>query len=263
LTLRTRVVLAGAVVGLYAGMATLSGHLSIIARGPVLDGLGPTQPYRWVKPPPSLASTNQPPSPSVFTAKFTKNGLPGKVFVTGDGQAILSVPSQAFPPHSEDTAVALTFTPVDPGTLGPLPGGRQPFGNAYHLTAVYQPSGAPAPEPAAPIDLVLLYPVTPNLHAATHSVYASRDGTSWTALKGTDAPAAQTAEGKFGELGYAVVGGLPAPLPSPTTGGTGGGGDGLRTIALVVAACMLLIGIGLLIRTRTPRDPPERPDEAA
>jgi hypothetical protein len=254
--------LACAVVGLYAGLAALSGHLSPIARSPLLDGLGPTQPYRWVKPPPSLASTNQPPSPSVFTAKFTKNGYPGKVFVTSDAQVILSVQSKAFPPHAGDTAVALTLTPVDPGTLGPLPDGRQPFGNAYRLTAVYRPSGAPAPAPSPPIDLVLLYPVTPNLHAATHSVYASPDGTSWTALQGTDAPAAQTAEGKIGELGYAVVGGLPAPFPTPTTGGTAGGGDGVRTVALVVAVCMLLIGIGLLVRTRTPRDPPERPDEA-
>ena len=42
---------AALVVGLlcataYVGLATLSGHLSPLARGPLLDGIGPPQDYR-------------------------------------------------------------------------------------------------------------------------------------------------------------------------------------------------------------------------
>ena len=32
----------------YAGLAALSGHLSPLARGPLLDGIGPPQDYRCV-----------------------------------------------------------------------------------------------------------------------------------------------------------------------------------------------------------------------
>jgi hypothetical protein len=249
--LRTRIVVAGSVVGLYVGLAAVSGHLSPAARGPLLDGLGPAQPYRWVNPPASLASTNQSPPVGTFVAKFTKNGLQGQVFVSGDAQATVIVPNDAFPPHSHDDAVVLTLTPVDPATLGALPDGRVAFGNAYRLTAAYRPSGAPAPPPAAPIDLVLLYPVTPDLHAATHTVFDSTDGTTWNALKGTDAPSVQQAEGKTGHLGYAAVGGGLAPTPSATSaGGTSSGASSTNTIALAIAASILLVGIGLLLRSR-------------
>lgn len=251
MTRRTRVVVAASAVGLYVGLAALSGHLSPTARGPLLDGLGPAQPYRWVNPPASLASTNQAPSVGRFVAKFTKNGLQGQVFVSGDAQATVIVPSGAFPPRANDDAVVLTLTPLDPTTLGSLPQGRVAFGNAYHLTASYRPSGTPAPQPAGAIDLVLLYPVTPDLHSATHAVYASIDGKTWSALKGTDAPSVQQAEGKIEYLGYAVVAGALAPTPSPSsTGQTSGGGTSSRTVLLAFAVSVLLVGIGLLLRSR-------------
>ena len=243
--------MAAGVVGLYAGLAAVSGHLSMTARGPLLDGLGPAQPYRWVNPPASLASTNQSPSVGTFVVKFTKNGLQGQVFVNGDAQATVIVPNGAFPAHGHDDAVVLTLTPLDPATLGSLPDGRVAFGNAYQMTAAYRPSGAPAPQPAAPIDVVLLYPVTPDLQSATHSVYASIDGKAWSALKGTDAPSVQQAEGKTGQLGYRVVAGVLASTPStPSAGGTPSNGTSSQTVLLILAASVLLVGIGLLLRSR-------------
>jgi hypothetical protein len=254
---RTRVVVAASTIGLYVGLAALSGHLSPAARGPVLDGLGPLQPYRWVNPPASLAPTNKAPSVGTFVARFVKGGLQGQVFVNGDGQATVIVPKNAFPANGRDIAVVLTLTPVDPATLGPLPDDNVAFGNAYRLTAAYRPSGERAPSPAAPIDLVLLYPVTPDLHAATHAIYGSNDGKTWSALPGTDTPTVQQVEGKIGHLGYAAIGGVLAPVPSVTSTGTSSGGDtSVRTILLAVAASVLLVGIGLLLRTRGGGTPP-------
>src|SRR5205807_9155281 len=50
------------VVAIYLGLAALSGHLSLFARRPMLDGgPGVIQPYRWVSPPPGLEKTNRRP----------------------------------------------------------------------------------------------------------------------------------------------------------------------------------------------------------
>ncbi len=238
-------------MGLYAGLAALSGHLSPTARGPLLDGLGPSQPYRWVSPPAWLASTNQQPAVGTFVAHFKKNGLQGQVFVTCDAQATVIVPSGAFPPHERDTAVVLTFTPVDPAALGPLPAGQAPFGNAYRITTAYRPSGAPAPAPSRPIDLILLYPDTTGHRSAVHTVSTSADGSTWTTLKGTDTPVVQETEGKTGSLGYAVVSGQMVATTSPAgPDGATGNGTSPATIVLVIAVCVFLVGTGVLFRGR-------------
>ncbi len=248
---RPRVVVAVCALGLYVALAALSGHLSPTARGPLLDGLGPSQPYRWVNPPAWLASTNQQPAVGTFVAHFKSNGLQGQVFVTGDGQATVIVPSDAFQPHGRDTAVVLTFTPVDPATVGPLPAGQAASGNAYRIAAAYRPSGAQAPAPSRPIDVILLYPDTAQHRSASHTVCISADGTGWTTLKGTDTPSVQEAEGKTGSPGYAVVSGRLLATSSPD-GSSGGAGNGTSpaTIVLVIAACVLLVGLGLLFHSR-------------
>ena len=253
---RRRIVVAVCAMGLYVGLAALSGHLSPTARGPLLDGLGPSQPYRWVNPPGWLASTNQQPAVGTFVAHFKKNGLQGQVFVTGDAQATVIVPGGAFPPHGRDTAVVLMFTPVDPAALGPLPAGGAPFGNAYRIAAAYRPSGAQAPAPSRPIDLILLYPDTTGHRSAVHTISTSADGSTWTTLKGTDTPAVQEAEGKTGSLGYAVVSGRLLATSSPDgSDGATGNGTSPATIVLVIAVCVLLVGVGLLFRSRSGAEP--------
>ena len=44
------------IVTLYLAGAAVSGRASILARRPLLDGLAPPTPYRWVNPPPDLAA---------------------------------------------------------------------------------------------------------------------------------------------------------------------------------------------------------------
>ena len=240
------------VVAAYAGLAAFSGHLSPLARGPLLDGIGPPQAYRWVNPPADLAATNQPPATGEFHIPLDPKGSRPEVFVTSDNQVTIVVPSKAFAKQEGQIEVRLSVDPIDPATLDSPGTEVTVFGNAYQLTAFYRPSGDPA-SLALPMDLILLYPVTTNLHAATHQLLTSPDGTAWQQQEGSDSLAAQQAEGPMPELGYVLVGGKGAASLSASPAG-GGGGSSTTAIALIVAAaCLGLVGIGLLLRGRESR----------
>lgn len=247
---RRRVLVAGlAGVVVYAALAALSGQLSPLARGPLLDGLGPPQPYRWVNPPPDLASTNQPPSSGVFHVPLDANGSRPEVFVTSDNQVTVVVPHGAFEPRAGQIEVALSVDPLDPATLSSPGAALTIFGNAYRLQARYQPSGTAA-SLALPLDVVLLYPVTTNLHAATHQLYTSSDGQTWTKQDGSDALSQQQAEGPMPALGDVLVAGTAGPSPV-TPAPAGSSGSSTTTIVLIViAACIGLMGLGFIVRGR-------------
>jgi hypothetical protein len=247
---RRRVLAIGlAVLVGYVSLAAFSGRLSPLARGPLLDGLGPPQPYRWVSPPPDLTSTNQPPSSGVFQVPLDKNGSRPEVFVTSDNQVTIIVPASTFDLRPGQTKVSLSVDPIDPATLSPVGEQLTVFGNAYRIHAEYEPSGDTAP-PATPLDVVLVYPVTPNLHASTHQLYVSTEGTAWQEQKGADSAAQQQAEGPMPELGYVVVAGKESPAPiSPSPAGSSGTNT-TSIVLIVVAVCVGLVGIGLLVRGR-------------
>ena len=138
-------------IAAYVALAALSGHLSPLARGPLLDGIGPPQAYRWVSPPPDLASGNQPPSSGVFHVPLDPNGSRPEVFVTSDNQATVVVPKDAFDGKPGQIEVTLKVDPLDPATLTSPGKHLTIFGNAYRMQATYQPSGDEAPL-ALPLD---------------------------------------------------------------------------------------------------------------
>jgi hypothetical protein len=76
--------------GLYAALAALSGSISPLARGPLLDGLAPVN-YRWVAPPPELESTNQQPTSGTFSLQLGPDGVKSKVVFTSDNQVTVIV----------------------------------------------------------------------------------------------------------------------------------------------------------------------------
>ena len=78
------------IAGLYAALAALSGSISPLARGPLLDGLAPVN-YRWVAPPPELESTNQQPTSGTFPLQLGKDGVKSKVVFTSDNQVTVIV----------------------------------------------------------------------------------------------------------------------------------------------------------------------------
>jgi hypothetical protein len=232
----------------YAGLAALSGHLSPLARGPLLDGIGPPQDYRWVDPPPDLAANNKPPSSGVFHIALRPDGSEAATPVTSDNQVTVIVPQGAFAKRAGQIEVTLAVDPVDPATLGSPGIGVSIFGNAFRLEATYQPSGDRA-RLVLPLDAVMIYPVTPNLHAAVHQLYTSPDGQTWTAQQGSDSLAQQQAEGPVPELGYVMVAGEAGASPVTPSGGSGGSSNA-AIILIVLAACVGLIGLGLIVRGR-------------
>ncbi len=248
---RRRIIAAGAVaVVVYTALAGLSGRLSPLARGPLLDGIGPPQAYRWVNPPPDLASTNQQPSSGVFHVPLDANGSRPEVFVTSDNQVTVIVPKGAFDLKAGQIEVTLSVTPLDPAKLSSPGKALTLFGNAYRLKAAYQPSGD-AVSLASPLDLVLLYPVTTNLHAATHQLYTTTDGKTWTKQAGSDSLAQQQAEGPMPSLGDVLVAGeAGASTVTPASPSSGASKSGTFIVLIVVAACVGLMGLGLIVRGR-------------
>lgn len=244
-----RAAAAGVVVAsLYLGLAALSGGLSPLARRPLLDGTAPVPPYRWVTPPPELAETNVPPTPGIFTLPLTERGSRPEVLTTDDAQATLILSAGAFEPAPGQDQVRLTVTPTDPAAIG-APDELFALGNAYRLDATYEPGGDPVPEQLdEPLEVILVYPLTPNAHTTTRSVAFSPDGQSWTTSEGTDSPAIQQTEGPVDILGFVVAAADQAPVEVPAA--DAGSSTTLGVALLVGAVCAALVGVGLLLRGR-------------
>jgi hypothetical protein len=238
-----------AVVAAYAALAAWSGSLSPLARGPLLDGVGPVN-YRWVAPPPELEATNQPPSSGRFRLPLGRQGVGTQVVFTSDSQVTVVIDEGSIGPAPRERIAELLVDPVDPAEIAPPGGDLAPFGNAYSFDARFRPSGDPVPGLDRPIQVILVYPATSTLHATSHDIMFSPDGETWEALETTDSPAQQQAQADVPGLGFVVVAGVPAPF---TPGPGGGGGEGTPPVAialLVAAGVVLLIGVGLLIRSR-------------
>jgi hypothetical protein len=242
-TVRSRALRAGLAVALvYAATAILSGHLSPLSRGPLLDGLAPPTAYRWVEPPPELAATNQKPTPGTFTVKLGNDGSKTAVFTTDDAQVTVILPEGSFADAEGQRIVEVTVEPLAGATAHPDDPLRV-VGNVYRVEAAYQPSGAAA-KLANPAGVVIVYPPLANDHGG-HSIIWSRSGERWKALDTDDLPSIQQAGADVDELGYLSVAGQPA---SPTGSGTSGGGSSVATIAIVVALIVLAVVAAVLLR---------------
>ncbi|MET0799869.1 MAG: hypothetical protein ABWZ53_01685 [Actinomycetota bacterium] len=238
------------IVALYAGLAAWSGRLSPLARGPLLDGLGPVN-YRWVSPPPELASTNQEPSSASAELPLGPGGVGTQVVFTSDSQVTVVVEEGSIGSSEGQDAVELRVDPVDPAILRAPGDGLAVFGNAYRIRATYRPSGEPIRRFDPPIDVIMVYPATATLHANEHDLLWSADGRSWEPLETNDSPGQQQAEAPVPGRGYVLVAGVPAPTtPSPSGTGDEGATPPLAVALLVAAGAALLIGVGLLIRTK-------------
>jgi hypothetical protein len=243
-TVRSRALGAGlAVVLVYAATAILSGRLSPLSRGPLLDGLAPPTAYRWVKPPPELAATNQKPTPGTFTVKLGKDGSKTAVFTTDDAQVTVILPEGSFADAEGQRSVQVTVDPLA-GAIANPDDPLHVVGNVYLVEATYQPSGDAA-KLANPANVVIVYPLLANDHGS-HAIIWSRTGERWKALETDDLPSIQQAGADVDELGYLSVAGQPA---SPTAGsGTSGGGSSVATIAIVAGLIVLAAIAAVLLR---------------
>jgi hypothetical protein len=243
---RTALLAGIGIVVLYLAGAALSGQASLLARRPLLDGLAPPVPYRWVKPPPDLAASNKPPASLRFEVEIDAAGSRLGAFSTSDGQVNLVLGEDAVPARPGQTSVAVAIEPVDPATLGPVPSGLVVAGNAYRVQASYRPSGARVDALGGRSSVGLVYPLlaTPVANPAGHVVLVSADGRGWEELPSTDTPGVHQVSAGLDRTGYVV-----AAVPPGTGTGSRGGGRG-RVLLLATAAAAVLVLAAVLLRRR-------------
>ena len=242
MTARSRALGAGVAVALvYAATAIVSGHLSPLSSGPLLDGLAPPTAYRWVKPPPELAATNQKPSPGTFRVKLGNEGSKTAVFTTDDAQVTVILPEGSFADAEGQRSVQVAVDPLA-GAIAHPDAPLHVVGNVYLVEATYQPSGDTA-KLANLATVVIVYPLLANDHGS-HSIIWSRSAERWKALDTDDLPSIQQAGADIDELGYLSVAGQPA---SPTAG-PGTSGSSVATIAIVAGLIVLASVAAVLLR---------------
>jgi hypothetical protein len=237
---RRSVVAAGAVVvSLYLIGAAVSGRLSPFARGPLLDGLAPVAPYRWVDPPANLADTNKQPTPGRFELSFRVGTIGGGAFQTPDAQVIMIVPHDAFAPKAGQDSVVITVKPVAPSGLSSPPASDVLLGNVVQIQAAYQPSGERISKPKRPIEVALVYPFVAS-DSGEHLMLESSGG-GWETIKATDHVASAQIMGSISDFGDVAAAGkrLPASASrSPSSSGSSGTGT---IVAIVVGALLVSV----------------------
>jgi len=257
-TSRRRIAAIGAVlVAAYVAGAFLSSTLDPALRRPLLDGLAPPPLYRWVDPPPALASTNQRPAAGRFTIQLdaTKGSAPG-VFSTSDFQFSLALGLGAIAPRHGDTSILLRATPSAPDPSATVPDGVRIAGNVMRVEVTYEPSGTPVDRFAPEGELGLVYPLLFQGVGSTNTVLRSDDGRAWTAVESDDAVAQQSVHASVAGPAYFAVGQTASSSPSP--------GSTSKSIPVVIAVVAVLIGAFAFLRRRSTHpspEPPEPPDE--
>jgi hypothetical protein len=243
---RTAVLAGIGIAVLYLAGAALSGRASPLTRRPLLDGLAPPVPYRWVKPPPDLAASNKPPASLRASVKLTATGSQIGAFATSDGQINLVLSEGAVPAQAGQTSVAVSIDPVDPATLAPAPPGLLVAGNAYRIQAAYRPSSARIDTLGGRSSVGLVYPLLATAIASPsgHLVLASADGRGWQRLQSTDTPGTHQVSAGLATTGYVM-----AAVPPAGPGGGGGNGRG-RVLLLAGGVAVLLVAAAVLARRR-------------
>lgn len=180
---------------------------------PIYDGLpSPEAPYRYVNPPPDLASSNQPPFSAQATLPVDKGKVPGGGLQTDDMQVLVFFGLGALEVGREAQSVLIR---IDPVTQPPSPpAGSQIRGNVYRITVVEQPSGTSAMVvtslhvrlryPPGPFEELQFYDGTtwhilPTLPAGSGSPYAAANPAALGEFAAT-APAGGQRQGLLGIL---------------------------------------------------------------
>jgi hypothetical protein len=205
-----------AVVAYLAG-AALSGHLSPLAKRPLLDGLAPPPPYRWVSPPPELSAGNKKPVGVVAAVALGPSGSEVSAISTGDGQANLVLDANAVAPSPGQRQVQVAIDPADPAKLAGAPPNLLLAGNAYQIRLTYVPSGKPVTTLSGRATISLLVPLLPVPVSSPFdtTILASPDGKGWTTQNSTATPGSHQVASNLGGLGYVIAAVPPAPPDQP------------------------------------------------
>jgi hypothetical protein len=230
------------VVLAYLAGGALGGHLSPLARRPLLDGLAPPPPYRWVKPPPELSSGNRPPSGASGSVPLGPSGTQVTAISTGDGQANLLMEANAIAPSAGQRSVTVAIQPIDPATLAAAPANLVLAGNAYRIQFSYQPSGKPVTALAGQATISLIFPLLPIPVSSPfdNTVLSSTDGRAWTKQPSTATPGAHQVAATLPAPGYVIAAVPPAP-PDQAAPNRTPLYAGLAAAAVVVAVAAIVL----------------------
>jgi hypothetical protein len=237
---RRALALGLALAVVYLAGASLSGRASPLARRPLLDGLAPPTPYRWVNPPAALAADNRPPSGIRFPVKLTAKGSQLSAFSTPDGQVNFVLSQGAVPPSRGQTQVLVTVEPLDPEQFA-TPPGLLVAGNAYRVQASYRPSGRKVTAFGGQSSVGLTYPLlsTPIANSAGHVILTSAAGQSWSQLPSTDAPGSHQVSAELHKTGLVEVGVPPGTAKSSSKTRT--------TVLLIASAVAGVVVLGAML----------------
>ena len=207
---------------------------------PLFDGFAPPTAYAWVNPPPERVGDNVAPKAAEREFPLDAEGSAASNAATDDAQAIVGLDKGSVPAHPPDTGVVVRITPVDAGTLGPLPPGMRVLSNAYQVSLDYLPSRTPVTRLAVNGTVALTASDTGD------RLLYSPDGQTW--QERAFRPYGQD-HGLFTELdapGWFVV--------ATTAGGAVADGDSgpLRGILLTLAAIVPIVGALLVVRLPSP-----------
>ena len=235
-------------------LAAWSGTLSPTRARPLLDGLGPAANYRWVSPPPELASTNQPPSAGGSTCRSTPAGSAPRWCSRPTARSPWSCDGdRSARPKDSDPSSSRSTRSTRP--TSPRPGANwRPSATPTVSARRTDPRATGSSELDGPIDVILVYPATADLHASEHEVLWSANGRAWEPLETTDSAGAAAGGGPGARHGLRARRGRAVAFARADDPGAATGAGGASTVAvalLVSAGVVLLIGIGLLIRGRS------------
>ena len=239
---------------LYVAVAVVTAQLSSRPVLPLFDGFAPPTPYAWVNPPPERAADNVAPRSVEHEFPLGPEGVTASNASTADAQAILGLDHGSVPAHPPDTAVRARVTPVDAGTLGPLPPGMRVVSNAYRVELAYLPSESAVERLARPGTIALTGGDT-----ADRLLY-SADGQTW--QERTFRPYGQD-HGLFTEL--EAVGWFVLASTAGQESGDGDGSDVLRGFLLVLGGVVPIVGALLVVKlpSPVPAAPAPRPGRPA
>ena len=222
-----------ALAALYAAVLVATGLTTGHPVRPLFDGAGGAVPYKWMKAPWYVASTNIKPRASHQDIPFESGTSPLIGVTSEDAQVILNLPQGALPSRDGDTALRASFTPLDPKKLAKPPGGMRANGNAYRVEMAYQPSGVPLGRLATSGNVVMVVP------DEAEKMLFSEDGTSWTELPTQLLGDPTTVGSAFNTPGYYLVG---TTLPEFADPNRGNGTKKTVGIVMVVVALVMLLG---------------------
>lgn len=202
------------------------------------DGIAPTQPYRWVSPPPQFKSSNQQPLPGRGTARVATNGVvdPGSVF-TQDGQASIAFIPGTFTSPADRSPVTIEIKPV---TQFPDPDGTHLATNVYCFTST---------APLVVGKQVLITLQFSDQLPAPSDVYEYQNDGPWQKIGSTGSAAPFFIAARATSLGC-FAGGYPANAAQKAAGARVGGGQMLPIIVALAILIVVLAGIPLAVLRR-------------